>query len=125
MLNNKIIENELNDLEKEINDLLARISELKKEVHEMIDKKIIYEQHISVSNDVYTMHSKINENTLVRNIVKSHIDFNKKNPNLLIGDKPGIYEWIAIDRKFILSEKNKKIIETYIPSQNICLVVEL
>lgn len=125
MINNKTIENELNDLEKDINDLLARISELKKEVHEMIDNKIIYEQYISVSEDVYIFHSRINKNTLVREIIKSHIDYNKKHPNILIGDKPGIYEWVSIDRNYILTEKNKKIIETYIPSKNLLVVVEL
>jgi uncharacterized protein YhaN len=127
MINNKIIETELNDLEREMSDLLMRISELKKEVHKLIktDSKIVYEQYITTSNNgYYNVKSRISEHTKIIHIIKEHIMyFHKKCPlNLYLN---GIYDYSSNVKKLSTQSYDSKIIETYIPSKNLLLVVEL
>ena len=116
MINNKVIESELKDTEKQIEDLLLRIKQLRKEVSEIVPKQtVLYEQHIK-SGDMplkYSVKSKINDDTVMINYVKSHYkNFGK-----------GKYKFFrhSID----LSARTSKVIETYIPSKNVVLVVEL
>lgn len=127
MINNKIIENELNDLEREMSDLLMRISQLKKEVHELIkpDSKILHEQYVTTSNDsYYQLKSRINEHTKIIHIIKEHIMYfhRKLNQDIHLN---GIYKYSSYAREFPTQRIGSKIIETYIPCKNICLVVEL
>lgn len=120
MINNKIIENELNDLEREISELLGRISELKKEVHELVetDSKILYEQYITniKYSTKYKIQSRINEETKIINVIckrlMEYYDIDR-------------YYYYDKDDVIYMTNKTKIIIETYIPSKNICLVVEL
>lgn len=110
---NKTIENELNDLEREMTDLLMRISQLKKEVHKLIktDSKPVYEQYVTLVNGekYYTFKNRAENKPEIINLTrrpKSKYDYTN-------------CEDMAI------SYKTKKIIETYIPSKNLVLVVEL
>ena len=118
MINNKVIENELNDLEHEIADLLAKITELKREVSEMINrdtnlskmKKIPYEQYTTVLNkstQFYVIQTQHN-----RNIVINRCNRYK-------------YVFPSECERIQLAVGTRKIIETYIPSQKLLLVVEL
>jgi len=119
MINNKIIETELNDLEREMSDLLMRISQLKKEVHKLIktDSKIVYEQYITTSNNgYYNVKSRISEHTKIMYFHK------KMSLNLYLN---GIYDYSSNVKKLITQSYDSKIIETYIPSKNLLLVVEL
>ena len=127
MINNKIIENELKDLEKEMTDLLMRISQLKIEVHELIksDSKVIYEQYITTSNNgYYNVKSRINEHTKIIHIIKEHVMYfhRKLNQDIYLN---GIYKYSSCAREIPTQRIGSKIIETYIPCKNICLVVEL
>lgn len=103
----------LQRLTDDYHDLLKEITELDN-VEE--SKRILYEQYI-VSGEMtiqYFIKSRINENTKIINHVKSHYKFFVK----------GKYEFYGI-RCFYLSHNTSKVIETYIPSKNIVLVVEL
>lgn len=118
MINNKVIENELNDLEHEITDLLAKITELKREVSEMINKdeklskmkKVLYKQYITVLNKDTQFYEIQTQDT--RNVVI----------NRCVGYK---YVFSGECERIELAVSTRKIIETYIPSQKLLLVVEL
>lgn len=116
MINNKVLESELKDTEKKIEDLLLRIKELRKEVSEITPKqKVLYEQHIVRENMLtrYFVKSKINEDTIIINYVKSHYK------------KIGYGKYYGHGPYVDIANNTSKIIETYIPSKNIVLVVEL
>lgn len=125
MINNKIIINELNDLEKELEDLCLRIKELKDEVHKLVKPRtIIHEQHITRFKNVkdrcnrYYYKSRYNENTKVVNIcgpIISSLNYNY-----------GCFHKNTNDNDYIIVEdETRTIIETYIPSKNLLMVVEL
>lgn len=118
MIKYETIENELTDLENELTDLLMRITELKNEVSQTInqDKKLsqirkpVYVQHITLLNEYtqfYELKTKQERNTII---------------DICNGFK---YAYSGLCKKIQLSVGTRKIIETYIPSQNLVLVVEL
>lgn len=120
MINNKVIEYELKDTEKQIEELLLRIKQLRKEVSEITPKqKVLYEQYHTYINDFeyvelkYYFKSRLpDENVHVLNYCKPLIR------------KDGIYN--TEHQKFMMvASETKHIIETYIPSQKLLLVVEL
>ena len=122
MINNKVIENELKDTEKQIEELLLRIKQLRKEVSEIAPKqKVLYEQHHTFIKDFevyYNFKSRLpDENVHVVNYCKSLIkDFRKDY----------IFKYNTKDRRYMLiASETEHIIETYIPSQKLLLVVEL
>ena len=126
MINNKIIESELKETEKQIEDLLLRIKELRKEVSEITpNKKVLYEQHhcfiknLELEERKYYFKSRLaNENVRVLNYCKSLISFYNM--------RGGIYELNSKFQNYIeVDTDTEKIIETYIPSQKLLLVVEL
>ena len=120
MITNKIIENELKDLRHDIYDLFLRINQLKNEVHKMNieNNKPIYEQYTYYAGGLssYKIQSRINKDTIIvnhcTNTKKKHFKFKY----------PSFY---PKDTTIAILSNTRKIIETYIPSQNICLVVEL
>lgn len=125
MINNKVIENELNDLEHEMSDLLARIKQLRKEVSEIAPKqKVLYEQNHTFIKDFeykkvyYDFKSRLpDENVHVLNYCKSLIKYYRKDV---------IFKYNTKDRRYMLIDsETEHIIETYIPSQKLLLVVEL
>lgn len=102
----------LQRLTDDYHDLLNEITELDC-VEE--SKKVLHEQHI-VSGKIplkYSLKSRVNVDTKVINYVKSHY--------LSYGDG----KYIFYTTCFYLSCNTSKVIETYIPSKNIVLVVEL
>lgn len=118
MINNRTIESELNDLEREMTDLLMRISQLKKEVHKLIktDSKPVYEQYVTLVNgeEYYTFKNRAENKPEIINLVgkpKGEGHCSK-------------YNYTNCEDMEI-SYRTKKIIETYIPSKNLVLVVEL
>lgn len=105
----------LQRLTDDYHELLNEIAELKN-VEE--SKRVLYEQHVTTGKMPlnYIVKSRINKNTKIINYVKSHIkDF---------GLESGIYEY-KYTLRFELARETSKIIETYIPSKNLVLVVEL
>lgn len=126
MINNKVIEYELKDTEKQIEDLLLRIKQLRKEVSEITpNKKPLYEQHhcfiknLEREKTKYYFKSRLtDENVRVLNYCKNLISFYNR--------KSGIYKYDIKYQNYIeIDTETKHIIETYIPSQKILLVVEL
>ena len=126
MINNRVIENELIETEKHIEDLLLRIKELRKEVSEITpNKKVLYEQHHCFTKNLegegrkYYFKSRLpDENVRVLNYCKPLINF--------YNTKLGIYKYDSEYQNYIeVDSETKHIIETYIPSQKLLLVVEL
>ena len=124
MINNEVIENELHDLRNEIYDLFLRVNQLKNEVHKMNiqNNKVIYEQHkTKVENYIikkgYSIKSRLNRPCKCLNYV------NRKNRYLT--KTVFYYSLIGNDDLIPISSETSLIIETYIPSKNLVLVVEL
>ena len=122
MINNEVIENELNDLEREMSDLLARIKQLRKEVSKItVKQKVIYEQYKTkvdgYINNKYTIKSRLIKPCKCLNYVS-------KNNRYLI-ENLFIYSHIDNDDSIPISSVTSLIIETYIPNENVVLVVEL
>ena len=118
MINNKIIESELKDLRNDIYDLFLRINQLKNEVHKMkIENKPIYEQYKTIiKNETrYTFKNRSDRDLKIINLVRSPKGsrcFRKYYYNNHCGD-------------MAISTYTTEIIETYIPSKELVLVVEL
>lgn len=122
------MEKELQQKLEEIAYRLQRLTddyhELLKEIAEMVvlkrNKNIIYEQHITIvdgyiRNNGYTIKSKLIEPCNCLNYVS------RKNVlNVLFN-----YHYVDNVEKIPILSKTERIIETYIPSKNIVLVVEL
>lgn len=126
MININVIENELIETEKQIKDLLLRIKELRKEVNEINpNKKVLYEQYHCFTKNIeherpkYYFKSRLtDENVCVLNYCKPLITFYNR--------KTGIYKYDSKYQNYIeVDSDTKHIIETYIPSKKLLLVVEL
>lgn len=117
------MEKELNQKLEEIAFRLQRLSDdyyvLLKEIGELENvkksKSVLYEQYILVEKIPlkYFVKSRINDDTIIINYVKSHHLLHCKG------------KYIFQTSGFELAPDTSKIIETYIPSKNIVLVVEL
>lgn len=126
MINNKVIENELKETEKQIEDLLLRIKELRKEVHDMLPpevKKVVHERvvldrkncHKFIELEEY-FHTALEADTRTINIVRYKEGY--------VG-KYDSYAYLGIYLSPINYTNKNQVIMTYIPSENIILVVEL
>lgn len=119
------------ELQKKLEEIAFRLERLSNDYHELLTelsqmeevkkaKKLIFEQYIEEVNTGddgvvrYYIKSNINPNDKIVNICKSHYVFS------------GRGKYTFINKLYIpLSSDTTKIIETYIPSQNLVLVVEL
>lgn len=114
------------ELNRKLEEIAFRLQRLTDDYHDLLNeiteldcveesKRVLYEQHI-VSGKIalkYSIKSRINEDTTVINYVKSHYL------------SRGYGKYIFYITHFDLSHDTSKVIETYIPSKNIVLVVEL
>lgn len=115
------------ELQQNLEEIAFRLQRLTDDYHELLNeisqmeevkkaKKPIFEQYIEELNtdDVkYCIKSNINSNDKIVNICKSHYQYFGEGKYLFYS---GVIE---------ISRDTTKIIETYIPSQNLVLVVEL
>lgn len=124
---NKELNRKLEEIAFRLQRLTDDYHELLKEIDEMNavnkNKNVIYEQHIThvdgyIRNNGYNIKSKIIEPCVCLNYVL------RKN---LIKGADILYEYPSMDNleEIPILTKTKRIIETYIPSKNIVLVVEL
>lgn len=122
MINNKVIENELKDIEKQIEDLLLRIKQLRKEVQDMIPpevKKVMLEMVLLDKNDFddYIDLNKYFHLTDEHIKIKNYIRYTSKN----------IGKFTFYNTTHVLLSKNtlkKEIRLTYIPSKKLVIIVE-
>ena len=118
----RTIEFELNETEKQIEDLLLRIKQLRKEVSGIYPKqKVLYEQHKTKVDDYII----INGYSIKSRLLKPCrcLNYVSKNNKYCIET---LFHYSLIDNDDlipILFETNL-IIETYIPSQNLVIIVE-
>lgn len=123
MINKKVIEYELKDTEKQIEELLLRIKQLRKEVSEITPKqKVLYEQHKSkvkgyMINNGYSIKSRLINPCKCLNYVS------RKNSYII--ESCFRYSYVNNSDLIPISSETSLIIETYIPSKNLVLVVEL
>jgi hypothetical protein len=112
------------ELQQKLEEIAFRLQRLADDYHDLLKElsqmdvvkkagKIIYEQYVTVINDekCYTFKNSGEDYLEIINLVK--------NP---IVQK---YSYYNYHKNMIIANTTKKIIETYIPSQNIVLVVEL
>lgn len=122
------------ELNRKLEEIAFRLQRLTDDYHDLLNeiaemdvinknKDIIYEQHLSyvdgyILNNGYTIKSKLIKpcdclNYVLRKNVIKNTDF--------------LFEYVDVDNlvEIPILTKTKRIIETYIPSKNIVLVVEL
>lgn len=118
----KTLEFELRETEKQIEDLLLRIKQLRKEMSEIYPKqKVLYEQH-KTKVDKYI----INNGYSIKSILPVRcncINYVTKHNKYL--DKKYVFPRISNNELIPINSTTSLIIETYIPSKNVVLVVEL
>lgn len=111
------------ELQQKLEEIAFRLQRLTDDYHDLLNelsqmavlkksKKVIYEQYVTVINDeqYYTFKNSGEDNLEIINLVKNPISK---------------YIYNNYDKDMVICNGTKKIIETYIPSKNICLVVEL
>ena len=120
------------ELNRKLEEIAYRLERLADDYHDLLKElsqmdevkkvnKIIYEQYVTVIND---------ENVTVINDEK-HYTFKNSGEDYLeiinLVKNPILqkYSYYNYHKSMIITDKTKKIIETYIPSKNIVLVVEL
>lgn len=115
------------ELQQKLEEIAFRLQRLTDDYHELLNelsqmdevkksKKVIYEQYICERNkddNIYTIKSNTPDYIKVINFCKSHYKHY------------GVGKYTFYKRDILLSQETTKIIETYIPSKNIVLVVEL
>lgn len=122
------------DLNRKLEEIAFRLEVLTNDYHNMLEEiakmdvvkesnKIIYEQHITyvddyILNNGYTIKSKLIKpcdclNYILRKNICKNFDF--------------LFKYVDMDnlQEIPILPNTKRIIETYIPSQNLVLVVEL
>lgn len=112
------------ELNRKLEEIAFRLQRLTDDYHDLLKelsqmdevkktKKIIYEQYVTVINNEkrYTFKNSGEDNLEIINLVK-HPVLSK-------------YSYHNYDKDMVIFSTTKKIIETYIPSKNIVLVVEL
>lgn len=112
------------ELQQKLEEIAFRLQRLSDDYHELLNelsqmdevkktKKIIYEQYVTVINNEkrYTFKNSGEDNLEIINLVKYPI--------------LSIYRYHNYNKDMVICCTTKKIIETYIPSKNIVLVVEL
>lgn len=112
------------ELQQKLEEIAFRLQRLTDDYHELLNemsqmdevkksKKVIYEQYVTVINDEkrYTFKNSGEDNLEIINLVKQPI-LSK-------------YSYKNYNKDMVIFQGTKKIIETYIPTQNLVLVVEL
>lgn len=112
------------ELQQKLEEIAFRLQRLSDDYHEILkdlsqmdevkkSKKVLYEQYVTVINNEkrYTFKNSGEDELKIINLVKY--------PTL------SKYSYNNYNKDMVISGGTKKIIETYIPSKNICLVVEL
>lgn len=112
------------ELQQKLEEIAFRLQRLTDDYHEILkdlsqmgvvkkSNKVIYEQYVTVINNEkrYTFKNSGEDYLEIINLVK--------NPRLYK------YSYNNYNKDMVIDSETTKIIETYIPSQNIVLVVEL
>lgn len=114
------------ELNRKLEEIAYRLERLTDDYHELLtelssmdevkkSKKVIYEQYITSRSEVeryYRLKSSCNGKVKLLNYVRFYNKFTIKG-------------YMSCDELIYISKYTTKIIETYIPSQNLVLVVEL
>lgn len=112
------------ELQQKLEEIAFRLQRLTDDYHELLNelsqmdgvkksKNVLYEQYVTVINDKkrYTFKNSGEDYLEIINLVK--------NPRLFK------YSYNNYDKDMVIDSTTTKIIETYIPSKKIVLVVEL